>query len=248
MYTNFLVEKADHIATIVLNRPEKRNPVNEEMLGELEAILHSLRDDVASRVVVITGTGNAFCAGADLSVVRGVTDAAERQRIFARARNRRARLLGRTLSLLENLEQPSIAAINGFAIGGGWGLALACDFRFAVPGAQFWFPEVDLGVPLSLGSTARLCSMVGAARAKEIIITCDRYTTEDLFAWGMINRIVPPAQLVETARQFAARLLAKPPRAVTGSKLTVNTIAAVAARELSTVQPEVFMHHQAGEA
>jgi enoyl-CoA hydratase/carnithine racemase len=90
--------------------------------------------------------------------------------------------------------------------------------------------------------------MVGVARAKEIIITCDRYTTEDLYTWGMINRIVPPAQLLEAARQFAARLLAKPPRAVTGSKLTVNTIAAVAARELHTVHPELFMHSQEGSA
>ncbi len=137
MYTNFVVEKADRLATITLNRPEKRNPINEEMLKEFEAIVHDLRDDTESRVVIITGTGNAFCAGADLTIVKGVTDVAERQRLFARARNRRARLIGRTFSLLENLEQPSIAAINGFAIGGGWGLALACDFRFAVPGAQF---------------------------------------------------------------------------------------------------------------
>jgi len=244
MYTNFLVEKADRIATITLHRPEKRNPINEAMLKEFEAILQDLRDDTESRVVIITGTGNAFCAGADLTIVKGVTDVAERQRLFARARNRRARLIGRTFSVLENLEQPSIAAINGFAIGGGWGLALACDFRFAVPGAQFWFPEVDLGVPLSLGSTARLFSMVGAARAKEMIVTCDRYTTEDLCAWGMINRVVPPAQLLATARQFAARLLAKPARAVTGSKLAVNTIAAVAARELNTVHPELFIHSQ----
>jgi enoyl-CoA hydratase/carnithine racemase len=86
--------------------------------------------------------------------------------------------------------------------------------------------------------------MVGAARAKEMIITCDRYTAEDLCAWGMINRVVAPAQLLETARQFAARLLAKPARAVTGSKLAVNTIAAVAARELNTVHPELFMHSQ----
>ena len=92
MYTNFVVEKADHIATITLHRPEKRNPINEEMLRELEAILHDLRDDSESRVVLITGTENAFCAGADLTIVKGVTDVAERQRIFARARNRRARL------------------------------------------------------------------------------------------------------------------------------------------------------------
>ncbi|MEE8290748.1 MAG: enoyl-CoA hydratase/isomerase family protein [Candidatus Tectomicrobia bacterium] len=243
MYDHFLVEKADRIATITLNRPEKRNPINEDMLREFEVILLDLQDDADSRVVILTGTGNSFSAGADLTIVKGITDESERQRLFAQARNRRARFIGRTFSLLENLEQLSIAAINGYAIGGGWGLALACDFRIAVPGAQFWFPEVDLGVPLSLGSSARLFGMVGASRAKEIILMCDRYTSEDLLSWGMVSRIVPPGQLLETAREFAARLMAKHPRAVTGSKLTVNTLAAVAAREMSTVQPDLFIHN-----
>ena len=244
MYEHFLVEKADRLATITLNRPEKRNPINENMLLEFDAILRDLRDDVSTRVVILTGTGNSFCAGADLGVLKDVTDLAERRRLFAEARNRRSRLIGRTFSLLENLEQPSIAAINGFAIGGGWGLALACDFRLAVPGAQFWFPEVDLGVPLNVGSTARLFSTVGASRAKEIILLCDRYKAEDLLTWGMLHRLVPPDKLMATAHELATRLLAKPPKAVTGSKLTVNTIAAVAAREMSSVHPEFFIHSQ----
>jgi enoyl-CoA hydratase len=242
MYKNFLVESNDKIVVVTLNRPEKRNPINEEMLSEFEQIALSLRDDPSSRAVILTGTGNSFCAGADLSMVKGVTDPAERQRLFAQARNRRARLIGRTFTLFENLEQVSIAAINGYAIGGGWGLALACDFRMAVPGAQFWLPEVDLGVPLSIGSTSRLVSMVGAARAKEIIITCDRYSAEDLYSWGMVTRIVPPEKLLEAAHDLAKRLIAKNPRAVAGSKLSVNAIAAVAAREVTTVQPELFIH------
>jgi enoyl-CoA hydratase/carnithine racemase len=242
MYKNFVVDRDELIVVVTLNRPEKRNPINEEMLGEFEQIVMSLRDDTSSRAVILTGTGNSFCAGADLSVVKGVTDPAERQRLFAQARNRRARLIGRTFTLFENLEQVSIAAINGYAIGGGWGLALACDFRLAVPGAQFWFPEVDLGVPLSLGSTSRLVSMVGTARAKEIIITCNRYTTEELHAWGIINHIVEPARLMGAAHDLATRLIAKSARAVAGSKLSINAIAAVAARELTTVQPELFIH------
>ncbi len=242
MYTHFLVEKAEQIATITLNRPEKRNPINVDMLKEFEAILHDLRDDASSRVVILTGTGNSFSAGADLSILKGVTDEADKQRLFAEARNHRIRLIARTFTMLENLEQVSIAAINGYAIGGGWGLALACDFRLAVPGAQFWFPEVDLGVPLSLGSSARLFSMVGAARAKEIIITCNRYTSEDLMAWGVLNRMVPPNELLPASHELAARLLTKSSQAVTGSKLTVNTLAAVAAREMNTVLPEIFIH------
>jgi enoyl-CoA hydratase/carnithine racemase len=153
------------------------------MLSEFEHIVMSLRDDVTSRAVILTGTGSSYCAGADVSPMKGVTDPAERQRLFAQARNPRARLIGRPFASFENLEQVSIAAINGYAIGGGWGLTLACDFRMAVPGAQFWLPEVDLGVPLGIGSTSRLVSMVGSARAKEIIITCERYAAEDLYSW-----------------------------------------------------------------
>jgi enoyl-CoA hydratase/carnithine racemase len=242
MYQNFTVERTDSIVTVTLSRPEKRNPINEDMLREFEHIAVALRDDAETRAVILTGLGNTFCAGADLRIVKGVTDPHERQRLFAQARNRRARLIGRSFALFENLEQVTIAAINGYAIGGGWGLALACDFRISVPGAQFWFPEVDLGVPLGLGSTTRLTSIVGPARAKEIILTGDRYTSEDLFSWGMLNRIVPPETLSNTAQDLARRLLAKNPRAIAASKLTVNTIAAVAAREMSTVQPDLFIH------
>lgn len=246
MYQNFLVDRDDKIVVVTLNRPEKRNPINEEMLSEFEQIVMSLRDDASSRAVILTGTGNSFCAGADLSMVKGVTDPAERQRLFALARNRRARLIGRTYPLFENLEQVSIAAINGYAIGGGWGLALSCDFRLAVPGAQFWLPEVELGVPLGIGTTSRLVSMVGIARAKEIIITGDRYTAEDLHSWGMINRLVAPETLIMAALDLAKRLIAKNPRAVAGSKLSVNAIAAVAAREVTTVQPDLFIHTEEG--
>jgi enoyl-CoA hydratase/carnithine racemase len=242
MYKNFVVDRHDTIVVVTLNRPEKRNPINEEMLSEFEQIVTTLRDDTSSRAVILTGTGNSFCAGADLTLVKGITDAAERERLFAHARNRRARLIGRTFTLFENLEQVSIAAINGYAVGGGWGLALACDFRIAVPGAQFWLPEVDLGVPLSIGSTSRLVSMVGAARAKEIILTCDRYTAEDLCSWGMINRLVASEKLIEAAHDLVKRLVAKNSRAVAGSKLSVNAIAAVAGREMTSVQPDLFIH------
>lgn len=244
MYENFLVDKADQIVTITLNRPEKRNPINVDMLKEFEAILLDLRDDVESRVVILTGTGNSFCAGADLSIVKGIADETEKQRLFAAHRNQRIRLINRVFTMLENLEQATIAAINGYAIGGGWGLALACDFRLAVPGSQFWFPEVDLGVPLSLGNSARLFSMVGAGRAKEIILLCSRHAAEELLSWGMLSRVVPAADLMPAARDLAAKLLAKHPRAVTGSKLTVNALSEVAAREFAHLLPEVFIHSQ----
>lgn len=241
MYANFSVTRADRVTTITLARPAKRNPINEEMLGEFEEILRGLRDDPRTRVVVLTGSGPSFCAGADLSVVRGVTDETERRRRFAAARRRRIRLIARTFTLLETLEQPSIAAVNGPAVGGGWGLALACDFHLSVPGATYWFPEVDLGVPLSTGASARLFSMVGAARAKAIILTCSRHSAEELHSWGMVQRIVEPEQLLAAAGELAAQLLQKSARAVTAAKFTVNTLAAVAAREASTFDADLFV-------
>jgi enoyl-CoA hydratase len=247
MYDNFLFDRSDEIATITLNRPEKRNPINESMLEEFEDIVRILRDDGTTRTVIVTGTGNTFCAGADLSIVKNITEPAEQKRIFARARSRRIRLISRTFGMLENLEQLTIAAVNGFAVGGGWGLALACDFHFSIPGAQYWFPEVDLGVPLSMGSTARLYSSIGAVRAKEVILTCNRYKAEELERWGMINRIFEEKELTNESVKFAKFLLDKPARAATGSKLNVNALSQVLAREMSSFDPDTFIHAQEKE-
>src|SRR4249920_2944344 len=132
MPNHFILEKAGRIATLTFNRPEKRNPLNEEIVLEFESLLYQVRDDKDIRVLIFTGTGNTFSAGADLSLVKGITDPAERQRIFAPLGKRRGRLVGRVLHTLVNLEQITIAAVNGYAAGGGWALALACDLRVAV--------------------------------------------------------------------------------------------------------------------
>ena len=221
----FTLETKDRIATLTFDRPEKRNPLNEEVVLELEGLLHQVRDDPAVRVMILTGSGNTFSAGADLSQIRGIGDEAERQRIFGEYRKRRARLIGRTLDLLVNLEQVTIAAINGYAIGGGWALALGCDLRVAVEGAQFWFPEVDLGVPLSPGSSALLAAHVGPSRAKELIITCRRCSAEELLQMGLINRVVKSEQLYPVVQELAASLVAKSPAAVMAAKSIVNAVA-----------------------
>ena len=111
---------------------------------------------------------------------------------------------------LENLEQATIAAVNGHAVGGGWGLALACDFRIAAAEAQFWIPEVDLGVPLGIGTTTRFVRMLGPARAKEIIMGGARYSAADAQAWGLVNRAVPGADLAAAVRDYAGLLATKP--------------------------------------
>jgi enoyl-CoA hydratase len=225
MPDHFVLAKDGRIATLTFNRPEKRNPLNEEIALELEQLLYQVRDDKDVRVLIFTGTGNTFSAGADLSQVKGVTDPAERHRIFAPLGKRRVRLIGRVLHTLINLEQVTIAAVNGYAAGGGWALALACDLRVAVEEAEFWFPEVDLGVPLSPASTALVLAHVGPTLAKEIIIGCRRYKAAELLPMGMLNRIVKKADLMPTVQELAKSVADKKPSAVAVSKATINTLA-----------------------
>jgi enoyl-CoA hydratase len=237
MPDNFLLSKEGPIATLTFNRPEKRNPLNEEILLELERMLHQVRDDSQVRVMIFTGSGNTFSAGADLSQIRGISDEQERQRIFAQYRKRRGRLVGRVLDVLVNLEPITIAAINGYAVGGGWALVLGCDLKVAVEEAQFWFPEVDLGVPLSAGSTALLAAHVGPTRAKEIIITCRHYTAAELLGIGLLNRVVKKDQLYAVVNELAHSLVVKNQAAVMGSKLIVNAITSGKA----PVQPDLLL-------
>jgi enoyl-CoA hydratase/carnithine racemase len=224
MAESFLLEKDGRVATLTFNRPEKRNPLNEEVVLEFEGLLHQVRDDREVRVLIVTGSGNTFSAGADLSTLKEVTDPAERQRLFAPLSKRRARLIGRVLGVLANLEVPTIAAINGYAIGGGWGIALGCDIRIAVAGAQFWFPEVDLGVPLSPEATALLTAQSGPAIAKEVIITCRHDTAEELLPMGLVNRVVKKEELYPVVREMARAIAAKNPIAAMGAKATVNAV------------------------
>ena len=167
--TNLLLTRDGPIATVTLNRPDRRNSLSDEMLTELGAAFAELRDDGATRVVIVTGAPPVFSAGADAGHARAATPE-ERRRLFLSRKSQFRRLFERANTTLENLEQASIAAVNGHAVGGGWGLALACDFRIAAAEAQFWIPEVDLGVPLGVGTTTRFVRMVGPARAKEIIM------------------------------------------------------------------------------
>jgi enoyl-CoA hydratase len=226
MAESFLLQKEARVATLTFNRPEKRNPLNEEVVLEFERLLHQVRDDQNVRVLVVTGSGNTFSAGADLSTLKDVSDPQERQRLFAPLSKRRSRLIGRALTVLANLEVLTIAAINGYAIGGGWGIALGCDIRIAVAGAQFWFPEVDLGVPLSPEASGLLVAQCGPAVAKEVIITCRRYTAEELLPMGLVNRVVSREELIPRVREMAQAIAAKNPVAVMGAKTTINAVSA----------------------
>jgi enoyl-CoA hydratase/carnithine racemase len=142
------------------------------------------------------------------------------------------------MQTLENLEQITIAAINGFAVGGGLALALACDFRLAAKEAKFWIPEVDLGVPLAWGTIPRLIRLVGPSKTKELVITCDRFGAEEALALGLVNKVVPIEKLEAATKELVNKIAKKPSFPVSFTKATVNAVSSGALGQVSFCDPE----------
>jgi enoyl-CoA hydratase/carnithine racemase len=234
MIENVSLLRDGAIATVTLNRPERRNALSDPMLKDLAAAFTELRDDATTRVVIVTGAPPVFSAGADAGL-RGSMSAEEKRAAFAGRKTQFRRLFERANTLLENLEQTTIAMINGHAVGGGWGLTLACDFRIAAAEAQLWIPEVDLGVPLGVASTTRFVRLVGPARAKEIIMECRRYAAAEAQAIGLVHRVVPGTELARATRDHAEMLVAKPYRPLAEMKARINTIARTATPEVNAL-------------
>ena len=234
MTQNVSLARDGRIATVTLNRPDRRNSLSDAMLTELAAAFAELRDDAGTRVVIVTGAPPVFSAGAD-APLKSSMPAEERRRVFLARKSQFRRLFERANGLLENLEQATIAMINGHAVGGGWGLTLACDFRWAAAEAQLWIPEVDLGVPLGVASTARFVRLVGPARAKEIIMEGRRYSAAEAQALGLVHRVVPDDGLVKAVREYALRLAAKPFRPLAEVKARINAIARIGIPEVNAM-------------
>ena len=234
MTANVTLVRDGALATVTLARPDRRNSLSDAMLTELGAAFAELRDDTAVRVVVVTGAPPVFSAGADAGL-KSTMSAEERRRAFASNKSQFRRLFERANTVLEGLEQITIAAVNGHAVGGGWGLTLACDFRLAAAEAQFWIPEVDLGVPLGVASTTRFVRLVGPARAKEIILECRRYTADEARAMGLVHRVVPGIELEKHVNEFVQTLLAKPFRPLAEMKARINAIARTGIPEVNAM-------------
>jgi enoyl-CoA hydratase/carnithine racemase len=184
--------------------------------------------------VVVTGAPPVFSAGADAGLKSSMSPG-ERRQAFAGRKTQFRRLFERAQTLLENLEQVTVAMINGHAVGGGWGLTLACDFRIAAAEAEFWIPEVDLGVPLGVASTTRFVRLVGPARAKEIIMEGRRYTAAEAHALGLLTRVAPRAELETAVGTYAELLLAKPFRPLSEMKARINAIARTGIPEVNAM-------------
>ena len=224
MAENFLFDIDGPIATITFNRPERRNCMNREVMTEFEELIMRVRDGRETRVLIVTGTGAAFSAGADVSGAKGVTDPKERTRIFAARNKGLPRMIGRIFDTILRLDCMTISAVNGYAVGGGWALAAAFDFVIASDNAQFWVPEVELGVPFAGGPAEVMAKRLGPWRAKEAMILCRHYSARELFDMGMVNQVVKPAELMAATRAFADRLLKMPRKAATGTKHIVDGV------------------------
>lgn len=216
------------ILRVWLNRPARRNALDATTLEEIAALYAGLATDFDTRVVVLGGRGEAFCAGADRKDPPGTarmlasSDATERER-------RHVSQIGlRAARAIEEAEVPTIARLHGYAIGGGVVLAASCDFRVAAEGTWLQVPEVDLGIPLTWGSTPRLVHEIGAARARELILLCERVDAATAERWGLLHRVVPMDQLDATTDALASRLAQKPEIAVHMTKTQFRGYARVA--------------------
>jgi enoyl-CoA hydratase/carnithine racemase len=213
-----LSELKDGVLTLTLNRPKKLNAMSHEVFAALGAAVSAASDDRTVRVVIVTGAGTTFSAGADLDMVREFSSLELAPETFrATLRNMQS-----VFDRLEQLEKPVIAAINGACVGGGVDLVLACDLRIAVTDAFIMIPEVRLGIIPDLGATQRLPRLVGVGRAKDLILTGRRVRAEECLAMGLFNRVVPREQLAAALTEMATDLKAGAPLAVGLAKQAID--------------------------
>ncbi len=205
MYTNITLTVSDRVATITVNRPDKLNALNAATIGELDAAIEetATRDDIGA--VILTGAGKGFIAGADISELSSQSpiDAKQRalrgQRVFAK---------------FERSRKPVIAAVNGFALGGGCELAMSCHFRLASESAKFGQPEVKLGICPGYGGTQRLPRLVGKGRALQLLLTGEMIDAQEAYRIGLVNKVYPAAELLPAADAMLRQIMANGPLAV----------------------------------
>ena len=205
-YKNILLEIKNNIAVVTINRPDKLNALNGDTINELDDLFTSLKNNQEVFVVVVTGSGEkAFVAGADISELNKLDVLSAKE--FSEKGNRVYRKI-------EDLEKPVIAAVNGFALGGGCELALACHIRTASENAKFGQPEVNLGIIPGYGGTQRLARVINSARALEMILTGDMVSAEEAFRIGLVNKLYPQAELLNKTLELASKIASKGQQAI----------------------------------
>ena len=206
MYENLVYEVRDSIAFVTIDRPKVRNALNAQTVAELRQAFGEAKNDAAVRVVILTGGGEkAFVSGADINEMAVQTPVPGKEWALSGQA---------TFNFIEELGKPVIAAVNGYALGGGCELAMACSFRIASDNAVFGQPEVKLGIIPGYGGTQRLPRLVGKGRAMQILITGEVVTAEEASRIGLANQVVPQAELISAAEALARKIIANAPLAV----------------------------------
>ena len=201
-FKTILVEKSEGLGKIVLNRPQVLNALNQEMFDELDKAFRFMGEDEDVKVLIVTGAGKAFSAGIDLSLLNQIVEEKNNEKI-----RRLIKKIQETFSLLEIMEKPVIAAINGITLGGGLELILACDLRIASENAKFGLPEVSFGIVPDLGGAQKLSRIVGLGKAKEIVFTGEIFDAKEAEKIGLVNKVVSHEVLEETVKNLAKKLM-----------------------------------------
>jgi enoyl-CoA hydratase/carnithine racemase len=215
-YQHLTVQRDGPIGLVTFNRPDKANALNFDHLLEIESAAQSFTDDLDTRVVIFTGAGKHFSSGADLS------DPGAAYQVPMALRRRRSRIGERAIQAILSMDQITLAAWNGAAMGGGACIATAVDFRIGADDCFMQYPEVDIGLNLMWKSLPLIVHLVGPARAKRLVAGGERIAAQTLLSWGVLDELVPRAELLRDATAFAERYAAKPPIAVQMIKQSVN--------------------------
>ncbi|MDD4637228.1 MAG: short-chain-enoyl-CoA hydratase [Bacteroidales bacterium] len=231
-FKNVLLEKDNRIATLTINRPKALNALNKETLLEIKAAAELVQDDTDIDVLIITGAGDkAFVAGADITYMLNIN--AMQGREFG--------LIGQNVfSLVESMEKPVIAAINGFALGGGCELAMSCDFRICSHKSKFGQPEVGLGVTPGFGGTQRLPRIVGTGMAKQLLYTGDTIDAYEALRIGLVNAVLEPENLMDYVVKLARKIASRGQIAVRFCKDAVNEGMQTDIDRAMTVEADIF--------
>lgn len=229
---NVQVERDGHLAIVTVNRPSKLNALDDLTIGELDCTFVGLENDDSVGAIVVTGAGEkAFVAGADISVLakQGVLDGKDNA------------LRGQALTLrIENCRKPVLAAINGFALGGGLELALACDVRFASDNAKVGLPEVSLGIIPGYGGTQRLPRLVGSGVALQMILQGDPIDAQEALRIGLVNGVFAPADLLDEVKKVANRMVSRGPQALALAKQAVRRGAHLSMKDGLELESDLF--------
>jgi enoyl-CoA hydratase/carnithine racemase len=239
-FKTIVYDRDGPVLTVILNRPEKLNAFSEQMFYEVARATEIASHDPAIRVVVFKGAGRAFSSGADLG------DISEgRDRVVEVSFEQRIRDAQRVFDDIEAIPKPTIAAVNGHAVGAGLQLALACDFRIVVRGVKLGLSDVKIGIIPALGATTRLPKLIGMAKSKELILSGDLISSEEALEFGLVNRLVEGDSLDQAVQELVAKLISRAPLALAAAKDLLN--AAAPLERVAAAQSSLFKTNDAVE-